>query len=175
VKLFDPDNVTRLTVINDLLKPQQVYTMLVNFELPSGEDWIQISKDKTEVFFFYNDIDAKAGNGFLGRYIPANLEFDQFELDLRIEVKNSTKEFRLLTNGNLSTMNRFSWRITFPPYFNSSAPFVHLTSVPYFLETKRLSSRKGKIPVTIYGDDRAAVGQGLKKIEALLKKSHTNG
>lgn len=167
--ITDPDNVSHLRVINVLLMPNVSYTLEIEFETPRNQ-WIQLSEDNLDVLFFYNDVDAVNGRGFLGRYLPSNLEFDQYELDLRVEIKGSTKQAQIFTNGSIELMNQSSWRVKFPSYYNSSAAYFHLTTKTYNVQNKAHIRQGRRLPITVYSPIKQLAEAGIQAVEKMLTK-----
>jgi len=90
--------------------------------------------------------------GYLERYLPTNLEFDQYQININLELKNYTGKQDVFTNGNVQQISNNKWKITYPKFYTCSSLFFH--TVPkntYPISKFEFSSISGKIiPVTIY-------------------------
>jgi hypothetical protein len=89
--------------------------------------------------------------GYLERYAPANLEFDQTPVRFEVRLAGATAQHRLFSNGAVASTGESTWTVTFPEYFTSSSYFLHLTDRPVEVRTQNYAGRERTIPVTVYG------------------------
>jgi len=65
-----------------------------------------------------------------GRYLeawaPANLIFDQFELELDLEILNTPVEHTPITNGAVTPLGGNHWSVAFPPSTTALSPLLEL-------------------------------------------------
>ncbi|MBT3586000.1 MAG: hypothetical protein HN509_13925 [Halobacteriovoraceae bacterium] len=89
---------------------------------------------------------------YLEQYLPTNLEFDQYKMELKISVVGSDLEHRIYSNGSVTELSRNNFEVVTPDYFTASSFFFHLTPVGAFKELKTVfTSIDGrKLPIEIY-------------------------
>jgi hypothetical protein len=75
--------------------------------------------------FNFGFTDLGAGR-YLEAFVPANLIFDQFELSLEFEVRNTPVAHTLITNGTVTSLGANHWRIDFPARCTALSPLVEL-------------------------------------------------
>lgn len=97
---------------------------------------------------------GRTGRGFLERYLPANLEFDQHSSWLSIHVRGTAEPHALFTNG-LSVGYRNRWWIRFPDSFTSSSAFLSLAPSRRCTSRRHWVGRPRRLPValTVFGRD----------------------
>jgi hypothetical protein len=115
--------------------------------------------------FFMTDLGTR---GYLERYAPANLEFDQTPVRIEIRLAGATAPHRLFSNGAVSATGDNSWTILFPAYFTSSSFFLHLTDRPVEVLTQDYAGLERAIPVTVYGDDAESVSDAMAQTLGFL-------
>lgn len=65
---------------------------------------------------------------FLEQYIPANFEFDQYQMIFNLTFAGTTAAYQdIYTNGKVSQTSSNSYQIVFPEYFTVSCPYFHTT------------------------------------------------
>lgn len=75
--------------------------------------------------FNFGFTDLGAGR-YLEAWIPANLIFDQFELDLDLQVLNTAIAHTVITNGTLTSLGANHWSVNFPNRFTALSPLLEL-------------------------------------------------
>ncbi len=86
----------------------------------------KVSRDK--VNFFFKFCDGKGKRQLLERYIPSNLQFDQYPLTLNIIFDKSYSAQQVIANGEVIKINDHDYLIKYPEFYNSAAPFFHTLS-----------------------------------------------
>ena len=115
VKLIStPGNVSKMRMI-DLLLPPGIYRLEIKAPLTFG---LKFKKQTVSSNFWVKDM---LDRHMLERYLPSNLEFDQYKMSMDIKILNSDKKHRLYTNGNLSEFDYNHYAIDFPYYYNASS------------------------------------------------------
>jgi hypothetical protein len=61
---------------------------------------------------------------YLEMWLPANLIYDRFTLNLEIAIINASVEHVLTSNGAVSTLDTNRWRIAFPARFTALSPML---------------------------------------------------
>jgi hypothetical protein len=63
---------------------------------------------------------------YLEAWVPANLIWDQYALNLELQVTGTAVAHRVLTNGALTPLAANHWRVLFPDRFTALSPLVEL-------------------------------------------------
>lgn len=144
-----PDQETTVRVLNRSVVPGS-YEMIIEGEIL--EDITFERSGAVTSGFWYNDQEDRS---FLEKYLPTNLEFDQYKMNFTITQLGLKKQQIVYTNGIISPSNQVnSITIEFPDFYNSNSLFFHLldeettTQVTANFRSKRSNK---VIPVTIYG------------------------
>jgi hypothetical protein len=151
-----PDSVTQYRMLARTLRPG-LHRMVVEAPLSTG-----VAFDETgfRAAFFMSDADDRS---FLEKYLPANLEFDQYSMTFLITIANAANNLAqdVFTNGAVTKLAENKWRIQFPDYYTTSSPYFHTAPVGVYekLETSVISISGKEIPILIYGKaDSIAAG-----------------
>jgi hypothetical protein len=94
-----------------------------------------------------------ADRRYLEQYLPANLEFDQFQMNMKVKVINSSKTYALKVNGKKRELGNNTFEVTLPSFYSSSSLFFHLFPEDQIGNTQEfdyLSIDGRKIPIDIY-------------------------
>ncbi len=75
--------------------------------------------------FSFGLSDLNAGR-YTEAWLPANLPFDQFTLQLELQIKNTFVDHTLITNGVMAAQGANHWSIAFPAHFTTLSPLVEL-------------------------------------------------
>lgn len=99
--------------------------------------------------FFIRDLKARH---FLEKYVPSNLEYDQYQMTFEVNVKHTLWRHRVFANGEVTRTGRNSFVVEFPEHYTASSVYFHLAPSHKFKVTKfKFTSIDGrKIPITIY-------------------------
>ena len=110
----------------------------------------RFKKDRVRALFWMND---RLGRWFLERYLPTNLEYDQYKMNLEVKVTGTDIEHEVLTNGRLSLLRENHFKIDYPEHFNASSLFFHLISKNYYKRVDYIYNtfEGNEIPIMIYG------------------------
>lgn len=142
-----PDRASKVRIINKELAPGN-YTLKVENNISSG---VKFSRKDVSVGFFMSDLKDR---NFLEKYIPSNYEYDQYKMEISLDILGARKSHRLFTNGSLVEKKNNSYRYTYPEYFTSSSLYLHLVpeskfdTIDFTYESKLANGRN--FPVTIY-------------------------
>ncbi len=66
------------------------------------------------------------GGRYLEAWVPANLIYDRFALELDVRIRNSATPHVVITNGKTVEVGRNHWRIRFPDTFTALSPMLQL-------------------------------------------------
>ncbi len=75
--------------------------------------------------FNFGFTDLGAGR-YLEAWAPANLIFDQFDLQLDLELVNSSIPHSVITNGAVTVLGPNQWRVQFPGRFTALSPLLEI-------------------------------------------------
>ncbi len=148
----DPDQQTTIRVVQDIaqkgyhkLKLKHVLTTNVIFDkmgVASG--------------FWMSDLTDRR---YLEQYLPANFEFDQYQLTLKVNLVGTEGISHLIkANGKITQLSENSYEIVFPAFYSASSFYFHLfpeknmsANVQFYY--KSIDGRM--IPVDIYTNSSA--------------------
>lgn len=141
---------------------------MVGMKLPAGVHKIEIATEikKRVAFnterrnwhnvssaFFIRDLRDRM---FLEQYLPTNYEYDQYQMNIDVQVTGTKRFHSLFTNGKVTKIAENHYQASYPDFYTSSALFFHLVPinkfVRYYLKYKSIDGRE--IPVTIYSNYR---------------------
>ena len=130
--------VTAVTPGEHTLEVWTTLTQLVEFDATG-----------TRSAFWTTDLNDR---GYLERYLPANLEFDRVQMNLKLTFLNGTKTQRIYANGIVTATGNNTFTVAFPEYFTSSSVFFHTTPEGAMSETVfTIRSIDGRdLPAVIY-------------------------
>lgn len=115
---------------------------------------------------------------FLEQYVPSNLEFDQYQMNLYVKFEGfQDLDQDIFTNGKLTQISENSWKIEFPDYFTVSCPFFHTTRANWMKRKDfNYQSIDGReIPITVYSPTQTrtnAFEKATKKYMAELEADY---
>lgn len=120
--------------------------------------------------FFIKDLKDR---NFLERYVPTNLEYDNYQMTFRVNIENASHRWHdIFANGEVTNPEQNVFEVTYPDFYTSSSVFFHLVPrrkfVRYYL--KWTSSDGREIPVTIYSHWRWFNGMLKKKAWSVLEE-----
>ncbi len=122
---------TQLRIIEKYLNPNTTHSLILNYDLgtpdaPNAQP-IGWSSTSTRLSFdiFLSDLNPSR---YLEMWLPSNLLFDEFSVDLEVQITGSGFNHVLLTNGNKSDLGTNHWQIAFPATFCSSSPLMLVES-----------------------------------------------
>lgn len=168
-EISDPDSVTKLRLVKQNMSASETHKLEVTYNITHVKAACS-NKNSARHFFDMTDFHGK-GRGFWENYGPANLEFDQFPLRLRVEVVNTNVEHFLEVNGNLNQLAFNSWETQFPEQYNAASFFIHVFPKNHFQRVD--SSYKGiqkEIPIVLYGTNKNTLNKALKETLAAFPK-----
>lgn len=162
----DPDRVTEYKVLNKTVEPG-VHTLIIKNKISKN---IKYSSNYVSSGFWMSDLSDRT---YIERYIPSNIEFDQYQLNLEVEVKggNKTAQHEIYTNAKQSsTGNKFY--LTFPNYFTASSFYFHMTKKDRLpSERFEFTSITGRVfPVVIYSKSSWSLSGKKAKTIKILKE-----
>lgn len=129
---FGVEQFTNLRVIEDFQTAGSIHTLRVQYDLalPNGQpggqyppalEWLAGPK----LHFRFGMTDTRRAR-YAEAWLPANLIFDQFSIDLEIEITGATAAHSVITNGAVIDIATNRWSITFPPRFTALSPMLEI-------------------------------------------------
>lgn len=88
---------------------------------PPGLSW----SAGPRLVFNFGFTDLGAGR-YLESWLPANLIFDQFKLDVDLQVINTAIAHSVITNGNVTTIGTNHWQVGFPDRFTALSTLLEI-------------------------------------------------
>ena len=147
ISIEAPDRETNYKSISEVINSGKHILVITN-EITTNIDFNQ---DYVSSAFWMSDLSDRK---YLEQYIPTNLEFDQFELNLDVKIISSSKieTHEIFTNGEVLLDDGANFSIKFPAYFTSSSHFFHLTKKDKFAKKEfSYTDQNGRvIPITVY-------------------------
>lgn len=65
---------------------------------------------------------------YLEAWVPANLIFDQYPINLELQIENTTVPHSVITNGTATTLGDNHWQISWPAHSAALSPLLELRS-----------------------------------------------
>lgn len=160
-----PGKETKLRLIGKSLVPGK-YKMTVYSSIKLG---VLFKKDSVSAGFFMKDMKDRE---FLERYLPSNLEYDQYQIKLNLKIIGSKVSHRLFTNGKISFSEKNNFEVSYPDFFNSSSLYFHLVPKGKFkVKKSTFKSMDGReIPVTVYSKYKTLNLLVKRKVHKVLKE-----
>lgn len=139
-----PDKVTSYKVVNKKLMPG-THKLEIWTKVKNGTKYGFKSVNSG---FFIKDLTEKK---FLEKYVPANLEYDQYPMTFNVRVFSSKKHI-IVANGEIEQKGQNSYSIRYPDYYSSSSIYFHVFKKgKYKWVNSSVQSIDGRvIPITIY-------------------------
>lgn len=108
--------------------------------------WFKRSVDSG---FFIRDLKARR---FLEQFLPTNLEYDQYPIELDVRVSGTNRTHTVIANGKLQSITNNHFKITYPDYYTASSVYFHVFPKGKYQHKKGfLNSITGKkIPLYVY-------------------------
>lgn len=165
-----PGNASQMRMVEKVLSPGTHTLEIVTpiergtyFENTTG-DWGRVSSG-----FFIRDLSDRT---FLEKYLPSNLEYDQYQMDLDVKVEGTKRWHSLFSNGVVTKINDNHFHVSMPKWYTTSSVFFHLVPinkfVRWYLEYPSIDGRK--IPITIYSHFRFYNYYAKKKAWKVLQE-----
>ena len=82
---------------------------------------------------------------YLESWVPANMIFDQYELNLELRILNTTVAHTVLTNGTVTSLDTNHWRVNWPAHSTAFSPLLELRA------QDTLASATGTVTLPVSG------------------------
>lgn len=150
----------------------------INLNLPVGPHKLEIkNKVTTNLRFNSNSVEQAfwmsdlTDRRYLERYLPCNMEFDQYPLELTVKFDRvKIDRHDLFTNGFVKETSPNTYQIKFPDYFTSSSFYFHMVKKDKFKTSRtHFKSVDGRrVPLTIYSRNSFNVRRAEKQTREIL-------
>ncbi len=115
------------------------------------------------------------GRGYMERYFPSNMEWDDYPFELRIEIEGLKTPHRVISNGRVTRVSDLAYVIQFPEFFSSSSFFFHLLDPRFYnFETVKVVSEGHEVPLTFYSRDAGEVRSAAKLAPGYFAEIESN-
>lgn len=123
-----------------------IYQLEIDSKIETG---LKFGNGRVESNFWVKDL---LDRNMLERYLPSNLEYDQYQMKLDLRVLGAQRQHKLYTNGIIKSVGYNSFRVNYPKYYNASSMYFHLVPPRRYREVKfHYKSVSGEsFPVTVY-------------------------
>ncbi len=137
-------------------------------EVPLKE-LVEFTSQGVKSAFWTSDLSERK---FLERYMPANLEYDQVKMTIKVEFIGSQATQVIYTNGTIAKKLRNSFEITYPAYYTASSVYFHTVPQGSTEESRfSLKSIDGRnLPVVVY-ISKGIMSGGMKALDNLKLKT----
>ncbi|MCL6505822.1 MAG: HAD hydrolase-like protein [Bryobacteraceae bacterium] len=140
-----------LRVLEQLLEAGSTHSLRVTYTLGPPQASSAGSYQPAMTFssgprlaFNFGFTDLGAGR-YLEAWIPANLIFDQFDLQLDLQLINSSIPHSVITNGAVTVLGPNHWKVHFPGRFTALSPMLEIRPMD------SLASASGAITLPVSG------------------------
>lgn len=163
-EINSPDRDTTYRMVNKTLKPgmhQLQITHLIDTNIRFNTDYVELA-------FWMSDLKDRR---YLERYLPCNLEYDQYELELNLSfTSQDIARHDIFTNGFIKEITPNNYQIKFPSYFSASSFYLHMTKKDKYhvKRTHFISIDERRIPLTIYSRVKRNVTDAEKRARKVL-------
>ncbi len=142
----DPDKASTLRVM-DVRLASGKHTLTLTHQLTANVVW---GEDGVGSGFWTSDLNDRK---YLEQYLPTNLEFDQYKMNLSVEVLGAPANHVLKANGVVTSAGNNRFEVSYPKFYSASSSYFHLFRDNSFVNNAQfyLKSIDGRmIPVDIY-------------------------
>ena len=143
-----PGKVSKVRVVDQEVSPG-IYQLEMTNEITKNVSF-DSENNRVSCAFWIRDLKDRL---FLEQYLPTNLEFDQYQMDINVNFSGVNKiDQDFYTNGIVIRTSPTSWRINFPSYFTTSSLYFHTTPKGAFrkLESFYKTESGKEISIIVY-------------------------
>jgi hypothetical protein len=129
---FGTGSFTDLRVVEAVQRAHSVHTLRVLYHLavPNAQlggsylpalDW----QPGPRLRFVFGLSDLNRAR-YAEAWLPANLPFDQFGIELTVQVVNTMAAHEVITKGAITVLGTNHWSLSFPPRFSAMSPMLEI-------------------------------------------------
>ena len=121
------------------------HQLVLEHDLKGG---VRFTRNGVRAGFWILDLTDK---NMLERYLPTNLEYDQYSMNFDVKVLKSKLNYRLMANGKVLGSKQ-TFTVSYPSHYTASSIFFHLYPIGHFKELliDYQTLDKRTIPLIIY-------------------------
>ena len=116
---MDPDKQTTVRVIQGEISPGH-HQIRIKHLLTTN---VAFTDTGVASGFWMSDLNDRR---YLEQYLPANFEFDQFQMNIKVNILGSNASHLLKANGAVTQTSANTFEIEFPSYYSASSFYFHL-------------------------------------------------
>jgi hypothetical protein len=165
-----PGKVSKVRMVQKRLEAGH-HTLSIISEIKKGVRFKKRRRNKNSVSsaFFIRDLKDRM---FLEKYLPTNLEFDQYQMIMDVTVTGTKRTHSLFTNGNVDKVSKNKFHVEYPKFYTASSVFFHLVPITKYVRwyTTYKSIDGRELPFTIYSKYRFYNYFVKKKAVKVLKE-----
>lgn len=142
----DPDKQTTIRVMQQKISAG-THELKIKHKLTTN---VVFAENAVASGFWMSDLNDRR---YLEQYLPSNLEFDQYQMDMKVQIVGTDLSHSLKANGTVSRIAENSFEISFPEFYSASSVYFHLFRENNFASNIQFyyPSIDGRlIPVDIY-------------------------
>lgn len=167
ISLVDsPEGASQMRMIKKMAQPGE-HVLIIEHKIETN---VRFSNNNAEMAFWMSDLSERH---YLERYLPANLEYDQYQYTMNIKFNRETVDrHEIFTNGVLRETRPNQYRIVFPEYFTASSFYFHMTKKDKFtIQKTNFKSIDGRrIPLTIYSSSSFNVSRAERSTRKIIQE-----
>ncbi len=161
--IMAPGNATKYKTITKVL-PKGTHTLEIKNRIIEN---LRFEKGGVQSAFWMSDLKDRK---YLEQYLPTNIEYDQYKMDINIRFIGGKSKQKIYTNGTVTKVSNTEFDISYPAYFTASSMFFHTATEGRFKEKKsEYKSINGKIiPITVYSRSSWNISSAMSKSKKIL-------
>lgn len=161
-----PDNNTRVRVVPEKVSAFSSNLLEIEYTFPSSQ--VTFNSTGVRVGFFMSDVGQD--RELLEQYAPSNLEFDPFQMNVKIEIRGGSENHHLFTNGQETELASNRWEVRFPAHYIASSYYLHLTNQNFSIQRDTIALKEKTIPLEVYGGSASSVSRAVTESKKLLRE-----
>ncbi len=79
---------------------------------------LNFDRNKKRLSFYFKFCDGKGVRQLLESYLPSNLQYDQFKLNLKVLFAPEFANQVIIANGDVTKISKFEYDVNFPEFYN---------------------------------------------------------
>lgn len=145
-ELQDPERASTMRALNTRLASGR-HTLKLRHVLSTN---VVFGTDGVAAGFWTSDLNDRK---YLEQYLPTNLEFDQYQMNMKVDASSAPASHVLKANGKVTELGNNVFSVSFPKFYSASSLYFHLFRDNSFVNNVQfyLKSIDGRmIPFDIY-------------------------
>ncbi len=113
-----------MRIILSEVNPNIEHIATIKFRFNPSKDRPELILRKDRFAFYFKFCDGKGVRQLLERYLPSNLQYDQFKLTLDLHFAKQFPEQLILANGDVQRVNQFHYVVRYPEFYNAGSFYL---------------------------------------------------